>query len=68
MTMGEEPPDKPDKPDQPDKAGSGMPGLQPRARMSRDEERAFLLAVIEAALAITSGVDDDASIFVSSSP
>jgi hypothetical protein len=56
----------PDQPDQPDQPGSGMPGLQPRARMSRDEEREFLLAVIEVALAITSGVDDDASIFVSS--
>jgi hypothetical protein len=53
-------------PDQPDQPGSNMPGLQPRARMSRDEERAFLLAVIEQVLAMTSGVDDDASIFVKS--
>jgi hypothetical protein len=59
----DEPPDQPDQPDQP---GSNMPGLQPRARMNPDEERAFLLAVIEQALAITSGVDDDASIFVKS--
>jgi hypothetical protein len=51
-------------PDQPDQAGSNMPGLQPRARMSPDEERAFLFAAIEQILDITSSLDDDASIFV----
>jgi hypothetical protein len=50
--------------DQPDQHGSGMPGLQPRARMS-PEGRTFLLSTIEQALAILSGVDDDVSILVS---
>jgi hypothetical protein len=59
-------PDQLDQPDQPDQPGSHMPGLQPRARKSRDEERAFLLAMIEVALAITTGGDGDTSIFVSS--
>jgi hypothetical protein len=58
----------PDQPDQPDQPGSHMPGLQPRARKSRDEERAFLLAIVEVALAVVSGVDDDASTSVSSPP
>jgi hypothetical protein len=57
-------------PDQPDQPGSGnMPGLQPRARMSRDEERAYLLSKLEQVLVMMSGVDDDddddASVFVS---
>ncbi len=59
-------------PEQPDQQGSGMPGLQARARMSPEEGRAFLqstieqaLAMIEQALAILSGVDDDESILVS---
>jgi hypothetical protein len=54
-------------PNQPDPPGSGsMPGLQPRASMSPDEERAHLLSTIEQALVIMSDVDDaDASIFVS---
>jgi hypothetical protein len=45
-----------------------MPGLQPRARMSRDEERAYLLSTLEQVLVMMSGVDDDdddASVFVS---
>jgi hypothetical protein len=53
-------------PNQPDPPGSGsMPGLQPRARLSPDEERAYLLSTIEQVLVMMSGVDDDASIFVS---
>jgi hypothetical protein len=51
-------------PEQPDQQGSGMPGLQPPSRMS-PEGRAFLLSTIDQALAILSGVDDDASILVS---
>ncbi len=52
-------------PEQTDQQGSGMPGLQPRARMSPEEGRAFLQSTIEQALAILSGVDDDESILVS---
>jgi hypothetical protein len=58
--------DQPDQPDQPGSNMPGLPGLQPRGTMGHDEELAFLLAVIEQVLAITSGVDDDASIFVNS--
>jgi hypothetical protein len=46
--------------EQSDQPGSGsLPGLQPRARMSRDEERAYLLSTIEQALAMISSVDDE---------
>jgi hypothetical protein len=43
-----------------------MPRLQPLARMTRDEKRAYLLATIELALALMSDIDD-ASVFVSPS-
>jgi hypothetical protein len=36
-----------------------MPGLQPRARTSRDEERAYLLSTIEQVLVMMSSDDDD---------
>jgi hypothetical protein len=46
--------------EQPDQPGSGrMPVLQPRARMSPDEERAYLLSTLEQALALVSSDDDD---------
>jgi hypothetical protein len=50
----------------PNQPGSGMPRLQPSTRMSRNEDRAYLLSTIELVLDMLSDVDD-ASIFVSPS-
>jgi hypothetical protein len=41
-----------------------MPRLQPLARMTRDEERVYLLATLELVLTTMSDIDD-ASVFVS---